>query len=73
MTGDIPIEIYGLTNLNSLNIGNVIGRGNAFRGSIPNNVESLTALSGLLFHNIHLFGTIPSVIGRLKNLRELFD
>lgn len=44
MTGDIPTEIYGLSNLGSLNLGNTIALGNAFRATISANVEALTAL-----------------------------
>jgi hypothetical protein len=37
MTGDIPNEIYSLTALQSLNLGNDITRGNAFRRTLPSN------------------------------------
>jgi Leucine-rich repeat (LRR) protein len=71
MTGDIPNEIYSLTALNSLNLGNDIARGNAFHGTFPRDF-SFTTLENLHLHNIHLSGTISSNIGRLTNLSKLY-
>jgi hypothetical protein len=42
MTGDIPNEIYSLTALNSLNLGNDIARGNAFHGTFPRDFSFTT-------------------------------
>ena len=66
LSGTIPPELAGLTNLQVLNLGH-----NLLRGTIPPELAGLTNLQVLnLGHNL-LRGEIPSELGRLSRLQSL--
>ncbi len=67
LSGEIPLEIGELVNLNYINL-----RFNELSGSIPNSICSLTSLTTLSLSNNQLTGSIPSEIGNLVNLESLY-
>ena len=70
MTGDIPNEIYSLTTLNSLNLGNDIARGNAFHGTFPNNFSftTLGASRRILANHCRIKTSPTFYLSRAENL-----
>ena len=64
MTGEIPPELGGLSNLTELSLS-----GNQLTGEIPPELGGLSNLTGLrLFHGNQLTGEIPPELGGLSNL-----
>ena len=66
LTGVIPPELGGLTNLTSLRI-----RHNQLTGAIPQELGNLTNLEELDLSGNRLTGAIPPELGDLTNLEEL--
>jgi Leucine-rich repeat (LRR) protein len=66
LTGEIPPEIWNLTNLTYLDLG-----WNQLTGSIPPEIGNLTNLTYLDLDFNQLTGSIPSQIGNLTNLERL--
>ena len=66
LTGTIPHELSGLTNLQYLNLSN-----NQLRGTIPPELGGLTNLQTLSLSHNQLRGTIPPELGGLTNLLAL--
>jgi hypothetical protein len=91
-TGEVPRQLYHLTNLWKLYIGFndftghiytkigqlsklklFIAHHNKLSGSIPNEIGNLSDLEVLdLSRNFRLIGTLPSDVGRLTAIRELW-
>jgi hypothetical protein len=67
LTGEIPEELWSLTNLTILYLGY-----NQLTGSIPSEIGNLTNLTYLILGGNQLTGSIPSEIGNLTNLEWLF-
>ena len=66
MTGEIPPELGGLSNLQRLYL-----RGNGLTGGIPPELGGLSNLTELDLSDNQLTGAIPPELGRLSNLTEL--
>ena len=66
LTGEIPAELGGLTNLKGLSL-----EGNQLTGEIPAELGGLTNLKGLSLNRNQLTGEIPAELGNLTNLRWL--
>ena len=66
MSGSIPAEIGGLTNLTDLYLNY-----NGLSGSIPAQIGDLTNLTTLFLSINELSGSIPAEIGDLTNLTDL--
>ena len=66
LTGTIPSEINGLTELTKLQLS-----GNQLTGAIPTEIGSLTELTWLLLNWNQLTGAIPTEIGNLTKLTRL--
>lgn len=66
LSGNIPIEIFNLKELKSLEI-----KGMEFTGNIPSEVGQLTKLEILSLIDSGFSGEIPRSIDRLINLKEL--
>ena len=66
LTGEIPKELGGLTNLLDLDLG-----GNQLTGEIPTELGSLANLRWLYLYNNQLAGEIPTELGNLANLQQL--
>jgi Leucine-rich repeat (LRR) protein len=66
LTGQIPDEIYNLTNLESLKIVN-----NFLDCNISQNIQNLTNLQTLILSNNNLNGIIPDGIQHLTKLQTL--
>ena len=67
LTGEIPAELGGLTNLVGLEL-----QGNQLTGEIPVELGGLTNLVGLELQGNQLTGEIPVELGGLTNLRLLY-
>ena len=67
LTGTIPSELGGLTNLQGLALDN-----NLLTGTIPAALDRLSKLQGLALNNNQLTGTIPPELGSLSNLNWLY-
>ena len=68
LTGEIPPELFDLTNLRVLNLS-----GNEeLTGEIPSQIANLANLTGLVLKDNNLTGEIPPEIGKLTNLRVLY-
>ena len=67
LSGPIPPELGGLTNLEGLDL-----YGNQLTGAIPAELGSLTNLERLLLYGNQLTGAIPAELGGLTNLQWLF-
>ena len=66
LTGTLPPELAGLTNLETLSLTR-----NQLTGMIPSELENLTSLSTLALGENQLNGEIPAQLGNLINLRAL--
>lgn len=66
LSGSIPTEIRGLSNLVTLNLSN-----NNISGTIPTAIGQLAALEMLDLQHNNIVGQIPTVIGYLPNLTSL--
>ena len=66
LAGTIPVEIGGLTSLQTLNLSY-----NQLTGSIPAEVGSLSSLQDLQLWSNQLNGSIPTGLGDLSNLSVL--
>ena len=66
LSGEIPAELGGLTNLRGL-----VLRDNQLTGEIPVKLGDLANLELLDLSNNQLTGEIPAELGRLANLRSL--
>ena len=66
LSGEIPLEIGDLTNLNFLNLA-----ANNLSGVIPDEIGYLSNLNYLFLQNNEFTGAIPSSIGNLFNLISL--
>ena len=66
LTGSIPPELGGLTELTRLDL-----RRNLLNGEIPKELGQLTKLVALELHGNRLEGTIPPELGRLSDLKVL--
>ena len=66
LTGEIPPELGGLSNLTGL-----VLYGNGLTGEIPPELGRLSNLTRLDLGDNQLAGEIPPELGRLSNLREL--
>ena len=66
LSGEIPPELGGLSNLGSLILNE-----NALSGAIPPELGDLSNLGRLYFGGNDLAGAIPSELGNLANLRSL--
>ena len=64
--GDIPSEIWDLTELRSLRL-----HGNSITGTIPSEIKNLTQLQRLVLHGNQFTGSIPTEIGLLTELTIL--
>jgi hypothetical protein len=67
LSGEIPVEIGELINLNYINL-----RFNELSGSIPNSICGLTDLTTLSLSYNQLSGPIPDQIGSLIHLESLY-
>ena len=67
MTGEIPPELGGLSNLQWLDLG-----ANQLTGEIPPELGGLSNLAELFLADNGLTGEIPPELGGLSNLAELF-
>ena len=67
LTGEIPPELGGLSNLTTL-----VLQGNRLTGAIPPELASLSNLEELLLNGNRLTGEIPPELGRLSNLVQLW-
>ena len=67
LTGSIPGELGGLTNLEDLNLS-----GNQLTGEIPAELGGLTNLEDLNLYGNQLTGEIPGELGGLANLQTLW-
>ena len=70
LTGEIPRELGGLTNLRVLHIGSNTASG-GLSGEIPPELGNLNNLTSLSLGANQLTGEIPSELGNLVNLRHL--
>ncbi len=66
LTGEIPPELGGLTNLQVLVLD-----GASLTGEIPPELGGLTNLRVLILSGTQLTGAIPAELGRLTNLEQL--
>ena len=66
LTGEIPVELGNLANLQTLYLFN-----NQLTGEIPAELGNLTNLEGLFLNNNQLTGEIPAELGSLPNLKGL--
>ena len=66
LTGEIPAELGGLTNLEGLALSF-----NRLTGEIPAELGGLANLTGLRLYNNQLTGEIPEELGNLSNLTIL--
>ena len=66
MTGEIPPELGGLSNLTELSLDN-----NQLTGEIPPELGGLSNLQGLYLWGNQLTGEIPPELGGLSNLNHL--
>ena len=66
LSGSIPSELGGLSNLKVLSFDN-----NQLTGPIPPELSNLSNLTGLTLERNGLDGTIPYELGELANLTEL--
>ena len=73
LTGDIPPEIWGLTELRTLRLhaNNNINGGTGLTGTIPAEVKNLTKLNQLQLHGNAFSGPIPTEIAQLSELTSL--
>ena len=67
LTGMVPSELGGLSNLRSLYL-----YGHQLTGPIPMELGGLAKLESLYLHDNQLTGPIPSELGGLTNLRSLY-
>ena len=67
LTGGIPAELGGLSNLTRLYLSN-----NQLTGEIPAELGDLTSLTTLLLFNNQLTGEIPAELGSLAGLEWLY-
>ena len=67
LTGEIPAELGGLTNLAELSLYS-----NQLTGEIPAELGDLTNLAELSLYSNELTGEIPAELGSLTNLTELY-
>ena len=65
LSGQIPSELFSLTELNILNLHN-----NNLSGTIPSEIGYATNISNINFSNNKLGGSIPSEIGNLVEIRN---
>ena len=68
LTGEIPSELFNLTNLRVLNLSGNEG----LTGEIPPQIGNLAHLTALILKDNNLIGEIPPEIGNLTNLRVLY-
>ena len=66
LTGEIPMELGNLSNLETLDLG-----GNQLTGEIPTELGSLSNLAWLGLSGNQLTGEIPMELGNLSNLETL--
>ena len=66
LTGEMPKELGGLSNLKRLELGN-----NNLTGAIPMELGNLSNLETLLLHSNRLDGEIPTELVHLSNLEAL--
>ena len=73
LTGTLPSEIGQLTELTSLNLGN-LGSGpyNSLTGPIPPELGELKKLEVLFLEANHLSGSIPPELGGMESLQTAF-
>jgi Leucine-rich repeat (LRR) protein len=64
--GEIPVELYALSQLRNLDLSN-----NEFTGGLSEQISSLTNLEVLLLHKNQLEGPIPQNTTNLSKLRNL--
>ena len=67
LTGEIPIELVNLSNLQHLNLS-----GNQLTGAIPTELGHLPNLQYLNLSENQLTGTIPTELGNLSSLQSLY-
>ncbi len=67
LTGEIPVELSGLTNLERLWLDQ-----NRLTGTIPSELRNLTSLTQLALDTNRLTGEIPVELGALTNLTTLY-
>ena len=67
LSGPLPPEVGGLSNLERLNLG-----GNQLSGAIPPELGDLSDLRLLYLHGNALSGAIPPELGGLSNLGSLY-
>ena len=67
LTGTLPPELGGLTNLETLNLTR-----NELTGPIPSALSTLTNLEVLALGGNQLTGTVPTWLGSLTNLQGLY-
>ena len=67
LTGEIPEEIGGLTNLKHLYLYD-----NGLTGQLPSSIGGLSSLTHLFLYGNALSGSIPGELGELSNLEKLF-
>ena len=67
MTGEIPPELGGLSNLTYLALS-----GNQLTGEIPPELGGLSNLEWLYLNDNQLTGEIPTELGNLSNLQWLY-
>jgi Leucine-rich repeat (LRR) protein len=66
LQGEIPTEVYALTNLKQLFLSY-----NQLSGSLSSKVGMLSSLESLYWSNNNLSGTLPTELAELTNLRQL--
>ena len=66
LRGEIPYDIFMLSNLRELNLGY-----NQLSGRIPNLIGALTSLVVLRLYHNQFTGRIPAALGDLSQLQEL--
>jgi len=62
-TGTVPSEVWQMTKLNQLTVGN-----NMLTGTLPTEIGNLVDLLGLYMYQNQFTGTLPTEIGKLNNL-----
>ena len=67
LTGELPVELGALVNLEEMYLG-----GNRFSGTIPAELGKLGNLQSLIIGDNYLTGGIPSELGLLSNLMHLY-
>lgn len=67
MTGDLPVDVYQMTNLKHLHLG-----GNFFGGGIPPEYGRFPFLEYLAVSGNELAGPIPPEIGNISSLQQLY-